>query len=143
MTTMLVLLIVRNKGHEDGETFSSMLPILNYLNIHNWFESSNRWTSTCDHGTFGQKCENYVSLQEECALHTSLEIEKMNSLDYGSGMAYNYFYGYLRLVLPDPEVGTQAAKGMFIYAIAGSGPSKYYYTVKNIVLVKLKMLITL
>ena len=34
----------------------------------------------------------------------------MRNLDYGSGMAYNFFYGYLRLVLP--EGGTQAAKGM-------------------------------
>jgi hypothetical protein len=33
----------------------------------------------------------------------------MRGLDYGSGMAYNFFYGYLRLVLP--EVGTQGAKG--------------------------------
>lgn len=38
----------------------------------------------------------------------------MKTLDYGSGMAYNYFYGYLRLVLPDPEVGTQTAKGMYV-----------------------------
>lgn len=36
----------------------------------------------------------------------------MNSLDYGSGMAYNFFYGYLRLVLPDPEVGIQSMKGI-------------------------------
>jgi hypothetical protein len=34
----------------------------------------------------------------------------MKSLDYGSGMAYNFFYGYLRLVLPDG--GNQATKGM-------------------------------
>jgi hypothetical protein len=54
-------------------------------------------------------------------------------------MAYNYFYGYLRLVLPDPEVGTQAAKGMFLYAIAGSRLSKYCCRVKNIVLAKLRM----
>jgi hypothetical protein len=38
----------------------------------------------------------------------------MNGLDLGSGMAYNYFYGYLRLVLPDPEIGTQSMKGMFL-----------------------------
>jgi hypothetical protein len=51
------------------------------------------------------------SLQEESTVHASLQIEKMNNLDYGSGMAYNFFYGYLRLVLPDPEVGTQSVKG--------------------------------
>lgn len=67
----------------------------------------------------GQKCENHDSLQEESVLHTSLQIESMKNLDYGSGMAYNYFYGYLRLVLPDPEVGTPGAKGMFLYAVAG------------------------
>jgi len=34
----------------------------------------------------------------------------MKGLDYGSGMAYNFFYGYLRLVLP--EGGSPAAKGL-------------------------------
>lgn len=47
-------------------------------------------------------------------MHLSLQIDKMNGLDLGSGMAYNYFYGYLRLVLPDPEIGTQSMKGMFL-----------------------------
>lgn len=47
---------------------------------------------------------------EESPLHTSLQIESMRGLDYGSGMAYNFFYGYLRLVLP--EGGTQGAKGI-------------------------------
>jgi hypothetical protein len=47
---------------------------------------------------------------EESTLHTSLQIENMRGLDYGSGMAYNFFYGYLRLVLP--EGGTQSAKGI-------------------------------
>jgi len=41
----------------------------------------------------------------------SLHIVKTNNLYYGSGMAFNYFYGYLRLVLPDPEVGTTSVKG--------------------------------
>jgi hypothetical protein len=57
------------------------------------------------------------SLQEDCTVHTSLQIGKINGLDYGSGMAYNFFYGYLRLVLPDPEVGTQPAKGMFFVPV--------------------------
>jgi len=43
-------------------------------------------------------------------VHTSRQIEKMKGLDYGSGMAYNFFYGYLRLVLP--EGGSPAAKGI-------------------------------
>jgi hypothetical protein len=38
----------------------------------------------------------------------------MKGLDYGSGMAYNFFYGYLRLVLP--ESGAVAAKGMLFPA---------------------------
>lgn len=57
----------------------------------------------------GQQWKNGFSFQEESTVHTSLQIEKMRGLDYGSGMAYNFFYGYLRLVLP--EVGTQGAKG--------------------------------
>lgn len=28
-------------------------------------------------------------------------IERLNGMDYGSGMAYSYFHGYLKLVLPD------------------------------------------
>lgn len=60
------------------------------------------------------KVWKWFTLQEESLLHTSLQIERMNTLDYGSGMAYNYFYGYLRLVLPDPEVGTQTVKGMHV-----------------------------
>ena len=38
---------------------------------------------------------------------------KLNSLDYGSGMAYNFFYGYLSLVLSVPEDGTKS-KGIRI-----------------------------
>lgn len=34
-----------------------------------------------------------------CPLNDSLLIGKMNSLDYGSGMAYSFFYGYLNLIL--------------------------------------------
>jgi hypothetical protein len=37
----------------------------------------------------------------------------MRGLDYGSGMAYNFFYGYLRLVLP--EGGTPGTKGLLFY----------------------------
>ncbi|XP_021939776.1 stimulator of interferon genes protein isoform X3 [Zootermopsis nevadensis] len=57
-------------------------------------------------------CFSKLIQMEESVLHTSLQIESMKNLDYGSGMAYNYFYGYLRLVLPDPEVGTPGAKGI-------------------------------
>lgn len=59
----------------------------------------------------------FFSLQEDSTLHTSLQIEKMNGLDYGSAMAYNFFYGYLRLVLPDPEIGTRSVKGMFFVPV--------------------------
>ncbi|KAJ8943534.1 hypothetical protein NQ318_023045 [Aromia moschata] len=38
-------------------------------------------------------------------LNDSLWIAKDNGLDYGSGMAYSFFYGYLNLVLP--KTGTQ------------------------------------
>ncbi|XP_069699922.1 uncharacterized protein Sting isoform X2 [Periplaneta americana] len=55
---------------------------------------------------FGKEQEQ--TEKEDSITQTSLQIEKMKSLDYGSGMAYNYFYGYLRLVLPDPEIGVQA-----------------------------------
>jgi len=47
---------------------------------------------------------------EESTLHTSRQIKNTRGLDYGSGMAYNFFYGYLRLILP--EGGTQGAKGI-------------------------------
>jgi hypothetical protein len=64
---------------------------------------------------------SFFSLQEDSTVHTSLQIEKMNSLDYGSGMAYNFFYGYLRLVLADPEVGTQSVKGVFFVPVTAVG----------------------
>jgi hypothetical protein len=63
----------------------------------------------------------FSSLQENCTVHTSLQIEKMNGLNYGSGMAYNFFYGYLRLVLPDPEVGTRSVKGIFFVPVTVVG----------------------
>jgi hypothetical protein len=56
---------------------------------------------------------NGFSFQEESTLHTSLQIEKMKNLDYGSGMAYNFFHGYLRLVLP--ESGAPGTKGMIFF----------------------------
>ncbi|KAJ9584799.1 hypothetical protein L9F63_020853, partial [Diploptera punctata] len=56
-------------------------------------------------------CFSYLIRMEESTLNTSLQIMKLNSLDYGSGMAYNFFYGYLRLVLSVHEVGT-TSKGI-------------------------------
>ncbi|PSN57071.1 hypothetical protein C0J52_01737 [Blattella germanica] len=50
--------------------------------------------------------------QEESTLNTSLQITRLRSLDYGSGMAYNFFYGYLRLVLSTPEIGVELVKGI-------------------------------
>lgn len=38
---------------------------------------------------------------EESKLQNSILLERMNGLDYGSGMAYNFFYGYLNIVLPN------------------------------------------
>lgn len=40
-------------------------------------------------------------LQDHSALNDSMLLEKLNGMDCGSGMAYSYFYGYLKLVLPD------------------------------------------
>jgi len=73
-----------------------------YICTHSWH-----------HVVMGQQWKNGSSFQEESTLHTSLQIENMRGLDYGSGMAYNFFYGYLRLVLP--EGGTQGAKGLPIF----------------------------
>ncbi|KAG7209043.1 hypothetical protein KM043_015202 [Ampulex compressa] len=39
----------------------------------------------------------------------TLLIEEMNGLDYGTGLAYSYYYGYLRIILP--STGT-AVKGL-------------------------------
>jgi hypothetical protein len=72
----------------------------------------------------------FFLLQEDSTVHASLQIEKMNSLDYGSGMAYNFFYGYLRLVLP--EVGIQSVKGVFFCASNSCGLTKYSYTMKDV-----------
>ncbi|XP_049802047.1 stimulator of interferon genes protein homolog isoform X1 [Schistocerca nitens] len=38
---------------------------------------------------------------EESKLQNSIMLERMNGMDYGSGMAYNFFYGYLDIVLPN------------------------------------------
>ncbi|XP_015600435.1 stimulator of interferon genes protein [Cephus cinctus] len=36
---------------------------------------------------------------DECDLYTSLKIRSLGGLDYGSGLAYSYFYGYLNIIL--------------------------------------------
>lgn len=38
-------------------------------------------------------------------MKTSRTLEELGGLDYGSGMAYSFFYGYLNLVLP--KTGTE------------------------------------
>ncbi|CAL1676652.1 unnamed protein product [Lasius platythorax] len=40
----------------------------------------------------------------------TLDLDAMKGLDYGTGMAYSYYYGYLRLILPNP--GTTYSKGI-------------------------------
>ncbi|KAJ8945571.1 hypothetical protein NQ314_009192, partial [Rhamnusium bicolor] len=42
---------------------------------------------------------------ESSPLNDSLWIAKNNGLDYGSGMAYSFFYGYLKFMLP--KTGTE------------------------------------
>lgn len=37
---------------------------------------------------------------DESRLDTSLKLTQLKGLDYGSGMAYSYYYGYLDIVLP-------------------------------------------
>lgn len=41
--------------------------------------------------------------------NVDIDISSMNGLDYGTGMAYSYYYGYLRIILP--STGT-ASKGI-------------------------------
>ncbi|PSN57072.1 hypothetical protein C0J52_01737 [Blattella germanica] len=57
-------------------------------------------------------CFSFLIKMEESTLNTSLQITRLRSLDYGSGMAYNFFYGYLRLVLSTPEIGVELVKGI-------------------------------
>lgn len=42
---------------------------------------------------------NEFCLQHHYPLNESLFIEGFSGIDYGSAMAYSYFYGYLKLVL--------------------------------------------
>lgn len=44
-------------------------------------------------------------LQELSSLDYTLLIESLNGMDYGSGMAYSFFHGYLKLVLLIGETG--------------------------------------
>lgn len=39
--------------------------------------------------------------QNSSPLNSSLHIGNMNGLDYGSGMAYSYYHGYLKLIMHD------------------------------------------
>lgn len=39
------------------------------------------------------------------------KVINMNGLDYGTGMAYSYYYGYLRIILP--STGTESSKGIY------------------------------
>ncbi|XP_046737514.1 stimulator of interferon genes protein isoform X2 [Diprion similis] len=47
---------------------------------------------------------------DESRLDTTLKLSQMKGLDYGSSMAYSYFYGYLNIVLP--SVGDES-KGLY------------------------------
>ncbi|XP_046418352.1 stimulator of interferon genes protein-like isoform X1 [Neodiprion fabricii] len=47
---------------------------------------------------------------DESRLDTVLKVSQMKGLDYGSSMAYSYFYGYLNIVLP--SVGDEK-KGLY------------------------------
>lgn len=39
------------------------------------------------------------------------KIINMNGLDYGTGMAYSYYYGYLKIILPSTD--TESSKGIY------------------------------
>ncbi|KAK9883468.1 hypothetical protein WA026_001645 [Henosepilachna vigintioctopunctata] len=41
-----------------------------------------------------------LSHLEQAPIYNSLKIEKNDGLNYGSGMAYSFFHGYLKLILP-------------------------------------------
>ncbi|VEN61779.1 unnamed protein product [Callosobruchus maculatus] len=47
-----------------------------------------------------------VLMMRSCPLEESLWIARNNGLDYGSGMAYSFFHGYLNLILP--KTGTES-----------------------------------
>lgn len=50
-----------------------------------------------------------VILLDENNTNQSVAVSAMNGLDYGTGMAYSFFYGYLKIILP--STGT-ASKGL-------------------------------
>ncbi|XP_068081341.1 stimulator of interferon genes protein homolog isoform X2 [Anabrus simplex] len=47
---------------------------------------------------------------DKSQLMDNIQMERMQPLDYGSGMALNFFYGYLRLVLPTKGEGDKGLK---------------------------------
>ncbi|CAG2056476.1 unnamed protein product [Timema podura] len=46
-------------------------------------------------------CFAHVIKMEESPLNRTLQLVQLGGLDYGSGMAYSFFYGYLQYILPN------------------------------------------
>nr|CAD7266680.1 unnamed protein product [Timema shepardi] len=46
-------------------------------------------------------CFSHVIKMEESPLNRTLQLVQLGGLDYGSGMAYSFFYGYLQFILPN------------------------------------------
>jgi hypothetical protein len=53
----------------------------------------------------------------------------MRGLDYGSGIVYNFFFGYLRLVFP--EGVTQSAKGLHFFFSSPSTINEQLFTITH------------
>nr|CAD7589884.1 unnamed protein product [Timema genevievae] len=48
-----------------------------------------------------QPANNFGVFEEESPLNRTLQLVHLGGLDYGSGMAYSFFYGYLQFMLPN------------------------------------------
>ncbi|XP_076666016.1 transmembrane protein sting [Andrena cerasifolii] len=85
--------------------------ILNVLDSTQFYHSMQKFNAlTCTHWIFFSwmfsKIINFVKQSE---LNTCT-IDWMQGLDYGTGMAYSYYYGYLKLILPSPGTLTKGLR---------------------------------
>ncbi|XP_023014412.2 transmembrane protein sting [Leptinotarsa decemlineata] len=84
---------------------TSMVYCVWYLNTHDWSVYNSGLLRVIPFLVPNIYFMGIILQLNSCPLNDSLWLAEDNGLDYGSGMAYSFFYGYLKLILP--KTGTE------------------------------------
>lgn len=86
--------------------------ILNVLDSAQFYNSMQKFDAlTCIHWIlFSWMFSKIINLVKWSGKKKTCIIDSMQGLDYGTGMAYSYYYGYLKLILPSPGTLTKGLR---------------------------------